>query len=463
MDFENILKNYKTKTCIISIEKLPDDSYGNIRVVAGNKAHCDDAKKLHGEPFVPNSPYELCFPKDMNFEKFCYRCAILGQPLHTYVNLYNMGLWLNLFMLPLESDKENIGYCVYSYEIAPKPDSEIMSEISYETASAVLKTCIRLRSTDDFQTSVDEVIKDIRNICGADRCCILLFDKENSSCSILCESIKPGANIYSAHDLVNEEFYEIVCSWENTLAGSTSLILKDKNDMAILKERNPRWLEHLISSNVKSLVLIPLNFNGDILGYIWATNFEADKSLQIKEALELCSFFIASEIANYQLLKRLERLSSIDLLTGIKNRNVMNNRVDRIIQGVDSINCPFTIIFADLNGLKRINDMEGHDAGDNMLKSAAAILQGVFYDCEVYRAGGDEFMIIATDLTQDEIYKRVAMLRTQSESSKNVRFAIGISFGEKSSDIISAMRNADAKMYQDKNEYYLAHPKLKYR
>jgi diguanylate cyclase (GGDEF)-like protein len=310
---------------------------------------------------------------------------------------------------------------------------------------------------------VDEVIKDIRSICDANRCCILLFDKGNSSCSILCESIKPGADICSAHDLISEEFYEIASSWVDTLAGSASLILKDENDMAILKERNPRWLEHLKRSNVKSLVLIPLNFNGEILGYIWATNFETNNSLHIKETLELSSFFLASEIANYQLLKSLERMGSIDLLTGIKNRNIMNNRVDRIIQGIDSLNGPFAIIFADLNGLKRINDMEGHNAGDNMLKSAAAILQGVFYDCEVYRAGGDEFMIIATDLNQDEIYQRVTMLRTQSEGSKNVRFAVGISFGEKNSDIISAMRNADAKMYQDKNEYYLAHPRLKYR
>ena len=463
MDFENILKNYKTKTCIISVEKFSDESYGNIRVVAGNKAHCDEIKKLHGEPFIPNSPYEQWFPKDMNFEDFCYRCAFLGQPLHSYVNLYNMGVWLNLFMLPLESDKENIGYCIYSYDVNPQANSEIMAELSYETSSAVLKTCIKLRGTDDFQTSVNEVIKDIREICDAHRCCILLFDKENSSCSILCESIKPGSSIHSAYSLINEEFYEIACTWEKTLAGSTSLILKDKYDMNILKERNPLWLDHLTRSNVKSIVLIPLNFNGEILGYIWATNFEMENSLHIKDTLELCSFFLASEIANYQLLNRLERLSSIDLLTGIKNRNIMNNRVDRIIQGADSLNGPFAVIFADLNGLKRINDQEGHNEGDNILKSAAAILQGIFYDCEVYRAGGDEFMIIATGLSNDEIQQRVAMLRTQSQSSKKVRFAVGISYGEKDSDLLSAMRNADAKMYQDKNAYYLAHPKLKYR
>lgn len=463
MDFEKMINNYKTKTCVMSVEKFPDGSYGNIRIVAGNKAHCDDVGNLHKRPFIPNSPYEEYFPKNINFEDFCYRSAFLGQPMHTYINLYEMGLWLNLFMLPLVSDSENIGYCLYSYDVAPKPDSEAMSELSYESSSAVLKTCIKLRGTDDFQASVDEVIADIRDICDANRCCVFILDRANHKCSILCEAKKYASDTHSAKELINDAFYDIACTWEDTLEGSTCLIMKNQADMDILKERNPVWLESLRKANVKSLVLLPLNYNGENLGYIWATNFDTENYMQIKETLELSSFFLASEIANHQLLHRLEVLSSIDLLTGIKNRNVMNNRVDRIISGQDSINEPYAIIFADLNGLKRVNDLEGHDAGDNMLKAAASMLQGIFYDCEVYRAGGDEFMIIATDITQEELDKRISLLRTQSESSKNVRFAIGTDYVDNDHNIITAMRTADAKMYQDKNAYYLAHPKLKYR
>ena len=72
-------------------------------------------------------------------------------------------------------------------------------------------------------------------------------------------------------------------------------------------------------------------------------------------------------------------------------------------------------------------------------------------------------MIIATNITQEELDKRISLLRTQSESSKNVRFAIGTDYVDNDHNIITAMRTADAKMYQDKNAYYLAHPKLKYR
>ena len=73
MIFDEVLKLYKTKTCILSVEDLGEGHYGNIRVVAGNKAHADDIGQATGHPFVPGCPYEMCFPKDLNFENFVYR------------------------------------------------------------------------------------------------------------------------------------------------------------------------------------------------------------------------------------------------------------------------------------------------------------------------------------------------------------------------------------------------------
>ena len=51
------------------------------------------------------------------------------------------------------------------------------------------------------------------------------------------------------------------------------------------------------------------------------------------------------------------------------------------------------MVFADLNGLKRINDCDGHQAGDLLLKNASMALQNAFIGDEIYRAGGDEFLI----------------------------------------------------------------------
>ena len=458
MDFDKILSRYKAKACVMSVELFPDGSYGNIRVVAGNKAHCDDMEALRHTPFVPNSPYEMCFPKNQNFEDHCFRCIQSGKPLHAYVDLYMMGLWLNMFLMPLDSDRENIGYCIYCYDVTPKADSSAMADLSAETATYVLNTCIKLRGTDNVKQTFQEVVEDIRKTCGSDHCCILLTDTENRECSIFAESTLEDVKIKPMSRYV-EGFYAIAETWPETLAGSTCIIVKDERDMEKLRLANPIWGSMLDLSGVKTIVLFPLRHGGVLLGYLWAVNFNVDDVLKIKETLEVTTFLIASEISSYLLLNKLEIMSTIDSLTGVKNRNVMNNRIDQIVAGRKP--SPDAVIFADLNGLKRMNDDQGHISGDKVLRSAAEILQYVFPDEDVYRAGGDEFMVLIPNITENELSTRVAKIRTMAKLSENVRFSIGTCYGEP--DVRRAMHIADEQMYADKNSFYAEHPELKYR
>jgi diguanylate cyclase (GGDEF)-like protein len=457
MDFDVLLSHYRAKACVVSVEFFPDGTYGNIRVVAGNKAHCDDMAAMN-HPFQPGCPYEACFPKNPNFEDHCFRCIRDGKPLHAYVDLYMMGLWLNMFLMPLDSDQENIGYCIYCYDVAPKADSSAMADLSADTAADVLKACIKLRGSQNIRQAFQEVIEDIGAICGSDHCCVLLTDDEKHECTTFAEFLREGSCLYPMSRYI-QGFYEIAQTWPDTLAGSTCIIIKDEHDMEKLQEQNPIWKASLEQAGVKTVVLYPLRHGGELLGYMWALNFNVENVLKIKETLELTTFFLASEISNYQLLDKLKILSTIDTLTSVRNRNEMNNRVDRIVAGNEPV--PQGVLFADLNGLKRVNDEQGHAAGDKMLRAAASILQSVFHDGEVYRAGGDEFMILVNEISEDDVQDRVARVHFLSGKTENVRFSIGVCYGKK--DIRKAMRLADERMYAFKNGYYEAHPELKYR
>ena len=457
MDFDVLLSHYRAKACVVSVEFFPDGTYGNIRVVAGNKAHCDDMAALN-HPFQPGCPYEACFPKNPNFEDHCFRCIRDGKPLHAYVDLYMMGLWLNMFLMPLDSDQENIGYCIYCYDVAPKADSSAMADLSADTAADVLKACIKLRGSQNIRQAFQDVIEDIGAICGSDHCCVLLTDDEKHECTTFAEFLREGSCLYPMSRYI-QGFYEIAQTWPDTLAGSTCIIIKDEHDMEKLQEQNPIWKASLEQAGVKTVVLYPLRHGGELLGYMWALNFNVENVLKIKETLELTTFFLASEISNYLLLDKLKILSTIDTLTSVRNRNEMNNRVDRIVAGNEPV--PQGVLFADLNGLKRVNDEQGHAAGDKMLRAAASILQSVFQDGVVYRAGGDEFMILVNEISEDEVQDRVARVHFLSGKTENVRFSIGVCYGKK--DIRKAMRLADERMYAFKNGYYEAHPELKYR
>ena len=67
MDFDSLLSKYEAKACIVSVDFYEDESYGNIRILAGNKAHCDEMEMVQGRPFLPGTPYEFCFPQNRNF------------------------------------------------------------------------------------------------------------------------------------------------------------------------------------------------------------------------------------------------------------------------------------------------------------------------------------------------------------------------------------------------------------
>ena len=431
MDFQEFVNNIEPMTCVISVEKFSDGSYGNIRLVAGNKAYVDSIENpenvssnqmLHNK-FIPNSPYEKYIPKDLNFETACYQCAIQKKPYHTYIHPDRYSFWIDMYMLPLASDDPNIGYCTYTQEITIEKNDQRMTNLSADISAAVLQTSLKLKGTKDFRNTMDEVISDIREICAADRCCVFLTDFKARKCSVLTQVVAPGLQIVPMETHMERDygdFFDVVETWPATIAGSTCLIIKNESDMEVLKARNPLWHASLMKADVDSLVLFPLEYNDEILGYIWAVNFDTDNAMRIKEVLELTTHLIASEIANYQLMNQLRIMGTVDMLTGVMNRNAMNHRVDWFIRSSDKKPETFGVIFADLNGLKQKNDKEGHGAGDRLLKGAAEILNDVFYDGEIYRAGGDEFMIIDCEIDEAELVKRVEKLRRDSEDPKNI-------------------------------------------
>lgn len=155
-------------------------------------------------------------------------------------------------------------------------------------------------------------------------------------------------------------------------------------------------------------------------------------------------------------------MSSTDLLTGVLNRNAMNNRISDDLSGVTAIDKPFGVFFVDVNGLKVVNDTQGHRAGDALLKDVASTLLEISDDSdEVYRVGGDEFLIIFTRSPLDRFARTKPMLIQNSERPDRAHFAVGACHSTESEDILKAMQKADARMYKVKEEYYLRHSECK--
>ncbi len=464
MEFQTIVDSMSAMTCVISVETLPDGKCGKFRVVAGNKAYIDSVEhpapgvKMLREKFIPNSEYTDYLTRDLNFEDYCYRAAVDKKCLHSYAHPERMNVWFNMMFIPLWEDNGNLSYCLYMMEINQEADSKNFSNTSSDTAAAVLDTCIRLRGTTDFRATMKDVIAGIRDLCEAEHCCILVMNEFNRSCHVLGESFAEGSRLLPMENYVNDEFYDIAESWIGTIAGSDCIIAKNDQDMQIIKERNPVWYESLTSAGAHNIVLFPLKSRGQLLGFMWCLNFNPELAVKIKETLEVTTFIVGSELGNYFLLDRLRMLSSKDLLTGVMNRNEMNNYVDSLCHADEKERKPVGVIFADLNGLKAVNDIEGHSAGDNLLKNAANILREVFEEKEIFRAGGDEFSIIITDITEEGLNGRIAKIKELCEKRGNVMFALGGAVETDSRNVRIALRRADERMYEDKRIFYEQNP-----
>lgn len=459
-ELQKFVDSFRAMTSVLSVEKTTDGSIGTIRIEAGNPAYIksmerkdNDGNSVFSQNFVPGSNYERYMEKELNFEKFVYQSAILHKPVHAYIRPERFNFCINEFMMPIDVDDDEKGYCTFTLEIQPEEDLDTSTRLSSEISQNVLKACIKLRGSKDFRKTIDEVIEDIRALCKASTCSVLLTDFKERTCSILTCARKPGMGPLDLDRIFNNEYIYIAESWIETLKGSNCLIIQNDADMEIIRQRNPAWYNSLTGAGVNSLVLLPLIHNNEFVGFIWASNFDTTRALRIKETLELVTFFIASEVASYKLVQRLRFLSNEDLLTGVNNRNAMNNRVLQFVSGEVNYRT-ISVVFADLNGLKPINDNEGHNAGDALLKSAAEILKQTFSDCEIYRAGGDEFVVVAIDIPKASLEARVDKLREKSKIKGNVSFAIGFYYDEHAGDVRRAMREADALMYEDKKANY---------
>ena len=457
MDWKGFIDRFESMTCVLSVEKKPDGGYGTIRIVV----EMDSDKK---EEFIPNSEYTRYIPKDLNFEDVCYQCAVLKQPIHNILRASRYPFDIMVIMMPMVSDDEGLGYCTFTQVFLPKADNNLLSQnISQQTAVEVINTCIKLREDKPFDEIMREVIEDIRRICGADYCSVLLLDDSQRRCQSLGEARTPDAGIAWKTKAEDDEFYELAQTWRETMAGSYCLVIRDERDMEFIRERNPKWYRSLMEAEVKRLVLFPLIPRGQFLGYIMAVNFDTENTQHIKDTLELTTFFIASEIANNRFIDRLKALNAVDLLTGVQNRNALNERLQALEGSPAGADCHMGIVFADMNGLKYVNENLGHAAGDLLLKNAAMILQSTFAGSEIYRVGGDEFLVLVHETDEADLRQKVEDIKKKAELFENVSFAAGYCRLDQARDIRKAMADADARMYADKENCYRTNPDLKRR
>ena len=167
-------------------------------------------------------------------------------------------------------------------------------------------------------------------------------------------------------------------------------------------------------------------------------------------------------LERHRSLENMRRMSLVDELTGLLNRRGFHSLALQHIKIAQRSDRELILFFADLDGLKQINDTFGHTEGDSALKTVASIMKSTLRSSDlIARFGGDEFTILAIDAPQHNIETILARLRYQLEKSNqnNQQYQLALSIGvakfdpqNGAKDINKMLLQADRALYEEKRK-----------
>ncbi|PZS31789.1 MAG: hypothetical protein DLM59_09315 [Pseudonocardiales bacterium] len=144
---------------------------------------------------------------------------------------------------------------------------------------------------------------------------------------------------------------------------------------------------------------VPISLKSRDWGTMWAARQAGQEPFDRADRDLACALArqVAASLEQAESFAKVTRLAYTDALTGLANRRAVDEVLESAMRHRRINGAPVSLVACDVNGLKRVNDEQGHDAGDAVLVDVASALKvasGAFHHCLAARVGGDEFCVI---------------------------------------------------------------------
>ncbi|MCF7923660.1 MAG: sensor domain-containing diguanylate cyclase [Candidatus Izimaplasma sp.] len=185
--------------------------------------------------------------------------------------------------------------------------------------------------------------------------------------------------------------------------------------------------------NMISYYGLPLKWqNGETFGTICVLdNKEHSFSEKHKMLLELFKNAIQTDLHNIELIEDLNIVARTDYLTSIPNRRFIFELLNETFIDYKKTNSPFCIVMLDIDRFKKLNDIYGHQVGDQVLISFSKMIKNELDEnTKIGRIGGDEFLIIFNDKNINNIEKKIIDIQNLIKKAKPLdKYQISFSYG----------------------------------
>ncbi|MCF8008325.1 MAG: diguanylate cyclase [Halanaerobiales bacterium] len=299
-------------------------------------------------------------------------------------------------------------------------------------------TALKMQKVRTEQEIYDLTVKAAENILDYDLCTLDIVEGDNLIVKATSSNIIAGESISSKLDSENLATY--------VYKNKCSLLTKDiqKKEYA-----NPT------SDKYHSALTIPVGDRGIFQAVSTKINEFSQEDLEL---VELLISHTLSALQRLELDQQIRYLGFHDNLTDLYNRHYIKEEFIRLNT---KRQLPLSIIIGDLDALKLINDIFGHEEGDKYIKKASRLLKRCIRDEDILgRWGGDEFIIILPMTSDSEANNIIERIKNESKKTINEKIPISISLGKATKnkddkkDINKIIEEADYLMYKNKSLIY---------
>ena len=290
--------------------------------------------------------------------------------------------------------------------------------------------------------NINVALNKVSEMLGAEAA--FLFNVEGKYIKKIYVSGNKQAEWLNTLEVINTNKWKIL--FRNRLEkGESILYCQDKSNNLCTDET-----QLLNDNGVSSIMLSPvLDSNNCLVGVLGGINMSKKWSNAL--LLECVSINFLMAIKNIESYSMICEMGTVDTLTGLKNINSYQYALmGYSLMELRSLCC----IFIDANRLHEINNLLGHDTGDEMLKYISNSIKSVFGGQDAYRIGGDEFVIFIRDMSKENVDKNIALLRKRI-ADEECEISLGVAWlGENTNYIDKLASEAERNMYEEKYMLY---------
>src|SRR5450830_281362 len=231
------------------------------------------------------------------------------------------------------------------------------------------------------------------------------------------------------------------------------------------------FCQHLVNSTEYGYTCVPLIAQGDMIGMLHiqfpaqikqSSGKDADQQLQDQlHLINMTADNLGLSLVSLKLREALKSQSIRDPLTQLFNRRYMEETFARELSGCERAKSRLEVMMIDIDHFKEYNDTYGHDVGDYVLKQVSSYIKDQFRSCDMpCRYGGEEFLVIMPNTSQNIAKERAEVLRAgietldltyQGKMIRSVTISIGISsYPNNALTVDSLIKAADLALYQAK-------------